>query len=319
MNNNHNHEPPSQNNNGPPLMVRPNGQAPRTMEELCQTSINGRGGQIAPIPIQATDFGLHHHMIQQVQNTCQFHGLPGDDANRDIDKLLEITQHMEQNGVSDDALRLSLFPYSLTHHAIACQGKACPTDSSFVADQDRVNIAKTSTLPHESTSRVTSLAADEAQALENTELKVRVKFLEDRQGEGINLSEDDAPIKGRRLDEKEVATERVSSDSEEIRLDEGEVAAEKVSDDTEEMATVLITMDAASVLSSRGVQVVPIAAAVAPANVSISTGSRVVPTPSTTISTATPIFATTTIVTPYTRRKGKEKYTQEEEEITRAD
>nr|GFD03146.1 hypothetical protein [Tanacetum cinerariifolium] len=53
------------------------------------------------------------------------------------------------------------------------------------------------------------------------------------------------------------------------------------------MATVLITMDVASVLSSRGVQVVP--------------------TASTTISIATPIFATATTVTPYTRRKGKEK------------
>ncbi|GKB94059.1 reverse transcriptase domain-containing protein [Tanacetum coccineum] len=111
--------PPPPNNNGPPPVVRPNGPAPRSMEELCQPSINGRGGPIAPIPIQATDFGLRHHMIQQVQNTCQFHGLPGDDANRHIDKFLEITQHMKQNGVSDDALRLSLFPYSLTHHAIA--------------------------------------------------------------------------------------------------------------------------------------------------------------------------------------------------------
>ncbi|GJW09153.1 hypothetical protein Tco_1571576 [Tanacetum coccineum] len=110
--------PPPPNNNGPPPVVRPNGQAPRSMEELCQPSIDGRGGPIAPIPIQATDFGLRHHMIQQVQNS-QFHGLPGDDANRHIDKFLEITQHMKQNGVSDDALRLSLFPYSLTHHAIA--------------------------------------------------------------------------------------------------------------------------------------------------------------------------------------------------------
>nr|GEX53650.1 hypothetical protein [Tanacetum cinerariifolium] len=126
-----------------------------------------------------------------------------------------------------------------------------------------------------------------AQALEITELKARVKFLEDRQGEGINLFGDDVPIKGRRLDEEEVATKRVSSDTEEIRLDEGEVAAERVSDDTEDMATVLITMDATSVLSSGGVQVVP--------------------TASTTISTATPIFATATTVTPYTRRKGKEK------------
>nr|GEU49158.1 reverse transcriptase domain-containing protein [Tanacetum cinerariifolium] len=100
-------------------MVRPNGQAPRTMKELCQPSINGRGGPIAPIPIQATDFGLRHHMIQQGQNTCQFHELPGDDANRHIDKFLKITQDMKQNGVSDEALHLSLFPYSLTHHAIA--------------------------------------------------------------------------------------------------------------------------------------------------------------------------------------------------------
>nr|GFD25339.1 reverse transcriptase domain-containing protein [Tanacetum cinerariifolium] len=119
INNNHNQEPPPQNNNGPPLMVIPNGQAPRMMEGLCQPSINGWGRPIAPIPIQATDFGLRHYMIQQVQNTYQFHGLPGDDANRHIDKFLEITQHMKQNGVFDDALGLSFFPYSLTHHAIA--------------------------------------------------------------------------------------------------------------------------------------------------------------------------------------------------------
>nr|GEX14631.1 reverse transcriptase domain-containing protein [Tanacetum cinerariifolium] len=65
---NNNQEPPPQNNNGPPPMVRPNGQAPRTMEELCQPSINGRGGPIASILIQAIDSGLRHHMIQQVQN-----------------------------------------------------------------------------------------------------------------------------------------------------------------------------------------------------------------------------------------------------------
>nr|GEV16859.1 reverse transcriptase domain-containing protein [Tanacetum cinerariifolium] len=114
-----NQELPPQNNNGPPSMVRPNGQAPKTMDELCQPSINGRGGPIDLISIQATDFVLSHHMIQQVQNTCQFQGLPGDDVNRHIDKFLEITQHMKQNGVSNDALRLSLFPYSLMHHAIA--------------------------------------------------------------------------------------------------------------------------------------------------------------------------------------------------------
>nr|GFA48273.1 hypothetical protein [Tanacetum cinerariifolium] len=100
MNNNHNQEPPPagpprQNNSGPPPIVRPNGKAPRSMEDLCQPSINGRDGPIASIPIQATDFGLRH-----------------------IDKFLEITQHIIQNRVFDDALRLCLFPYFLTHHAI---------------------------------------------------------------------------------------------------------------------------------------------------------------------------------------------------------
>nr|GEV74304.1 hypothetical protein [Tanacetum cinerariifolium] len=61
----------------------------RTMEELCQPSLNGWGGPIAPIAIQATNFRLKNDTIQQV------------------------------NGVTDDALRLYLFLHSLTHHATA--------------------------------------------------------------------------------------------------------------------------------------------------------------------------------------------------------
>nr|GEX62719.1 reverse transcriptase domain-containing protein [Tanacetum cinerariifolium] len=58
----------------------------RTMEEVCQPSLNGRGGPITSIAIQATNFGLKNDMIQQVQNSCQFHGLSGDDANKHLDK-----------------------------------------------------------------------------------------------------------------------------------------------------------------------------------------------------------------------------------------
>nr|GEX30223.1 transposon Ty3-I Gag-Pol polyprotein [Tanacetum cinerariifolium] len=64
----------------------------RTMKELCQPSLNGRGGPIAPIAIQATNFGLKNDMIQQ---------------------------SIKVNGVTNDALRLYLFPHSLTHHATA--------------------------------------------------------------------------------------------------------------------------------------------------------------------------------------------------------
>nr|GEU97222.1 reverse transcriptase domain-containing protein [Tanacetum cinerariifolium] len=88
----------------------------RTMEELYQPTLNGRGGPIAPIAIQATIFRLKNDMIQQFQNSCQFHGLPGDDANKHLDKLLHVTQSIKVNAVTDDALRLYLFPHSLTHH-----------------------------------------------------------------------------------------------------------------------------------------------------------------------------------------------------------
>nr|GEY13398.1 reverse transcriptase domain-containing protein [Tanacetum cinerariifolium] len=90
-----------------------------TMEELCHPSLNGWGGLISPISIQATNFRLKNDMIQQVQNSCQFHGLPGDDANNHLDKFLHVTQSIKVNGVTDDAHRLYLFPHSLTHHATA--------------------------------------------------------------------------------------------------------------------------------------------------------------------------------------------------------
>nr|GFC00844.1 hypothetical protein [Tanacetum cinerariifolium] len=41
------------------------------------------------------------------------------------------------------------------------QGEACPTDSGFIADQDRATIAKSFTLPHDSAPRVTYPAAGE--------------------------------------------------------------------------------------------------------------------------------------------------------------
>nr|GEV07913.1 hypothetical protein [Tanacetum cinerariifolium] len=162
------------------------------------------------------------------------------------------------------------------------QGEAFPTDFGLEADQVRANIPKTSTLPSDSRPRVTSLVADEGtQELEITNLKAKVKLLEDREGGGIaKQSGDDAPIKGR-------------------RLDVGEEVAERVSDDTEEMTTILTSMDATSILTSGGVQVAPTVAEVATATVSIPTGSRVV-------STASPIFTIATESTAYTRRKSKE-------------
>nr|GEY66669.1 hypothetical protein [Tanacetum cinerariifolium] len=227
------------------------------------------------------------------------------------------------------------------------QGEACPIISGLEAEQDMANITKTSTLPSDSTPRVTSLAADEgsmqqqlneltdlctrrqrqqtemaskfaAQDLEISQLKARVKLLEDRDGGGIASSGEDAPINRRSLDkEEEAAIER---------------STKRCSDDTEEMVTILTSLDAASILTS-GVSVsispvtkvfvaevptgsgsIPTASSYAaevptisvpPATISVSTSSSVVPT-------ASPIFTTATVTTPYTKRKGKEKMVESE-------
>nr|GFB48233.1 hypothetical protein [Tanacetum cinerariifolium] len=112
----------------------------------------------------------------------------------------------------------------------------------------------------------------QAQTVEINKLNARIKILEDNQGVISARYADDAPIKGRMIDEEE-----------------------------EEMATVLTSMDAATVLAG-GIDVptgsysIPTAG---PPTVDIHTGSDAVPT-------ASPIIATATVVTPYSRRKGKE-------------
>nr|GFC31716.1 hypothetical protein [Tanacetum cinerariifolium] len=176
--------------------------------------------------------------------------------------------------------------------------------------------AKSSTLPHDSVPRVTSPAAEEGtQEVEIKRLKERVKILEDRGGVIRDRSRDDAPIKGRRIDEEEVATKRVSNDTKEVRLDEGDVAAQRASDDIEEMATILTTMDAATVLASRTAEVptgsgsIPTAGPPAgPPAAEVSTGSDVVPN-------ANPVFATATVIDAQIARELKEQLEREDQKI----
>nr|GEU84514.1 hypothetical protein [Tanacetum cinerariifolium] len=82
------------------------------------------------------------------------------------------------------------------------QGEAFPTVSGLEAGQDRENIIKTSTLPHDSTSKVTSLAADESSQDE---------FLEDKDGGGAEPSGEDAIIKWRSLEIEEEASNILTS------------------------------------------------------------------------------------------------------------
>nr|GEV40394.1 hypothetical protein [Tanacetum cinerariifolium] len=98
--------------------------------------------------------------------------------------------------------------------------------------------------------------------VEINKLKERVKYLEDKEGVIGDKSGDDAPIKGRRSNEREAAAEKVSTDSEEI-------------------ARVLTSLDATNVLAGE---------------TNVPTGSGSIPTagpPSTIVSTGTPRVTST--------------------------
>nr|GEU93648.1 DNA-directed DNA polymerase [Tanacetum cinerariifolium] len=126
------------------------------------------GGPIAPIAIQAKNFGLKNDMIQQVQNSCQFHGLPGDDANKHLDKFLHFAQIIKVNGVTDDALHLYLFPHSLTHHATGETFMKRRPEECYVLIENMTahhNDWDTSAKPSESSSSITSSSDMEITAL----------------------------------------------------------------------------------------------------------------------------------------------------------
>nr|GEU68165.1 hypothetical protein [Tanacetum cinerariifolium] len=152
------------------------------------------------------------------------------------------------------------------------QGEACPTHSGFIADQNKENIAKTSTLPHDSAPRVTSPVATVEGSMQQTigELMAFCTSLQRKHSELIS-----------KFKAQELEINRLK-----VRV--------KLLEDKEglEMATILTFMDAATVLAS-GVADVPTGSGsiptASPPAIEVPTGSNVVPT-------AGLVFVTVTVV-----------------------
>ena len=67
-------------------------------------------------PIQANNFELKSVTLQMLQNIL-FHGLPHGNPNMHLTNFLEVCDTIKYNGVTEEALRLRLFPLSLGDRA----------------------------------------------------------------------------------------------------------------------------------------------------------------------------------------------------------
>ncbi|KAF7815005.1 uncharacterized protein G2W53_028974 [Senna tora] len=89
----------------------------RNVSDYATPKLDGLQHSIRRPSIQANNFEIKPATIQLLQANGQFGGSPVEDPNNHILNFLEICDTFKHNGVSDDAIRLRLFPFSLRDKA----------------------------------------------------------------------------------------------------------------------------------------------------------------------------------------------------------
>ncbi|KAK1402848.1 hypothetical protein POM88_002453 [Heracleum sosnowskyi] len=89
----------------------------KALKDYSQPKINDIQSSIVRPAIAANTFEIKPGTIQMVQNSVQFGGAPTEDPNMHISNFIEICDTFKFNGVSEDAVKLRLFPFSLRDKA----------------------------------------------------------------------------------------------------------------------------------------------------------------------------------------------------------
>src|SRR5436189_1366575 len=91
----------------------------RKLNDYHTSTTEGYGPSIVRPPVGPNNFELKPAMITIIQNMVQSFGLPNEDPNQHIANFLEYCDTFKMNGVSNDAIRLRLFSFSLRDKAKA--------------------------------------------------------------------------------------------------------------------------------------------------------------------------------------------------------
>ena len=88
----------------------------RTLGDFAMPDITGNFGGIVAPSIANNNFEIKPSIIYMVQNN-QFGGLQGEDPYANILAFLNVCATFKINGVTDNAIRLRLFPFSVKEKA----------------------------------------------------------------------------------------------------------------------------------------------------------------------------------------------------------
>nr|GEU81689.1 hypothetical protein [Tanacetum cinerariifolium] len=110
--------------------------ADRTMEELLHAPTEGYGEAIVISDILAENFEIKTYLLQLVQAN-KFHDLKNDNPHTHISIFKRMTATLKYRDVSNDAIKLMLFPYSLKDRARIWYEKEPP--NSILTWDDLVN------------------------------------------------------------------------------------------------------------------------------------------------------------------------------------
>jgi hypothetical protein len=89
----------------------------RTLRDHFTPSTNITSSIVNP-PVQANNFELKPGLIQMVQNSTMFRGAPTEDPNAHLRNFIRVADSVKCNGVTPEAIRMRLFPFSLADKAM---------------------------------------------------------------------------------------------------------------------------------------------------------------------------------------------------------
>ncbi|KAL0445021.1 UNVERIFIED_CONTAM: hypothetical protein Slati_2224800 [Sesamum latifolium] len=89
------------------------GVVERPMMEYSFPTADGTISRIVKPSVEANNFEIKSAIIQIIRSSVQFSDLPDKDPNKHLLNFLEICDTFRFNGVSNDAVRLRIFPFSL--------------------------------------------------------------------------------------------------------------------------------------------------------------------------------------------------------------